>query len=364
MRSLKNHMRTSTHARRDRGGQACRIAAWLQRPAVRHLRGLAPGCALSAVIAMAATFAATLHGGPVFLYALFFGIAFHYLSKDGTTRPGVEFCARTVLRLGVALLGARITAMQIAALGWSTVAVVVVAVASTIAFAAWLGRRLGLSRAQGVLSGGSVAICGASAALAISAVLPRERDSERFTLMVVLSVTVLSTVAMVLYPLLARGLGLPPALAGLFIGATIHDVAQVVGAGYTLGLEAGDTATVVKLLRVAMLAVVVAAVSIGFRAAREERDAAPAPGRPPLMPWFLWVFVALVALNSVGELPPRVGAELSAVSRACLVVAIAALGVKTSLRELAGAGWRPFALLLVETLWIASLVLAAVHLRP
>ncbi|MGV3494014.1 MAG: YeiH family protein [Ramlibacter sp.] len=340
-----------------------RPAGWLQWPAVRGLRALAPGSALSAVIAMAATFAATLHGGPVFLYALFFGIAFHYLSRDGTTRPGVEFCARTVLRLGVALLGARITAVQIAALGWSTVAVVVVAVASTIACGAWLGRRLGMTRAQGVLSGGAVAICGASAALAISAVLPRERGSERFTLMVVLSVTVLSTVAMVLYPLLARALGLPPQLAGLFIGATIHDVAQVVGAGYTLGPETGDVATVVKLFRVAMLAVVVAAVSICFRSSGEQREAAPAAARAPLVPWFLWVFVALVALNSLGGLPARVGEELSGLSRACLMVAIAALGVKTSFRELARAGWRPFALLLVETLWLAGLVLGAALLR-
>ena len=96
-----------------------------------------------------------------------------------------------------------------------------------------VGRRLGMTRAQRVLSGGAVAICGASAALAISAVLPREKEGDRFTLMVVVTVTVMSTLAMIAYPLVAQALRLPPELAGLFLGGTIHDVAQVVGAGYT-----------------------------------------------------------------------------------------------------------------------------------
>lgn len=353
-------------AERTVGRTASALAGWYEHPRARELRVLAPGTALSGVIAMAATFVSVLHGGPQFLYALFFGIAFHYLSQEASTRPGVEFCARTVLRFGVGLLGARITAAQIAGLGWTTAATVVLAVVSTIACGAWLGRRLGLTRAQSILSGGAVAICGASAALAISSVLPRERDGERFTLMVVVTVTVLSTLAMVLYPLLPRMLGLPPQLAGLFLGGTIHDVAQVVGAGYTLGQEAGDYATVVKLFRVAMLAVVVVVVSALFKAERARAGAGAAPGarRPQLVPWFLWVFVALVLANSVGVVPMALQQELASVSRACLVVAIAALGVKTSFRQLAQAGWRPFVLLLVETVWMAALVLAAVVWLP
>lgn len=332
------------------------------------VRTLLPGSALSGVIALAATFVSILHGGPQFLYALFFGIAFHYLNSDPVTRPGVEFCARTVLRVGVGLLGARITAAQIAGLGWTTAAIVVVAVVTTLLCGAWLGRRLGLTQAQSVLSGGAVAICGASAALAISAVLPRDRNGDRFTLMVVVTVTVLSTVAMVAYPLIARLLGLPPHLAGLFLGGTIHDVAQVVGAGYTLGTEAGDHATVVKLFRVAMLSVVVVVVSALFKAQREHAATAQAgqmqgAGRPQsLVPWFLWLFLALVVVNSLGMVPPGVQRELVDISRACLVVAIAALGVKTSFRQLAQAGWKPFLLLLVETVWMAALVLAAVFL--
>ena len=337
------------------------------RARARALGALLPGSALAVVVALAATFVSQLHGGPQMLYALFFGVAFHYLSQEARTRAGIEFCARQVLRLGVGLLGARITASQIAGLGWFTALTVVAAVVTTLGCGLLLARRLGLSRAQGVLSGGAVAICGASAALAISAVLPRDKHHERFTLMVVITVTVLSTIAMVVYPLIARALALPPELAGLFIGGTIHDVAQVVGAGYTLGNATGDIATIVKLFRVAMLAVVVLAVSMSFKAEREHvarQEPSPAAGgRQPLVPWFLWLFAAMVAINSAGGLAAPMQQGLGWLSRACLVVAIAALGMKTSFMQLARAGWRPVLLIAAETLWMAGLVLALVLVK-
>lgn len=342
-----------------------RAARSIAQPGSRlhQLLNFLPGAALSCVIAMAATLVAKLHGGPQLLYALFFGVAFHYLSHDAKTRPGIEFCSRAVLRLGVGLLGARITASQIAGLGWSTAAIVIAAVVTTLLCGVLLGRRFGMNRAQGVLSGGSVAICGASAALAISAVLPRNKDSERFTLMVVVTVTVLSTLAMVIYPLIAKLLHLPPELAGLFLGGTIHDVAQVVGAGYMLNQETGDYATIVKLFRVSMLAVVVVVVSSLFKRQREQHEEASAAAKQPLVPWFLWLFVGLVIINSMGGVPAQVQTGLNDVSRACLVIAIAALGMKTSFMQLARAGWRPFMLLMVETLWMAAFVLAAIVLR-
>jgi uncharacterized integral membrane protein (TIGR00698 family) len=324
---------------------------------------ISPGCALAGVVAMAATLVSTLHGGPQLLYALFFGVAFHFLSADPKAKPGIEFCSRTVLRLGVGLLGARITGAQIAGLGWSTAAIVIGAVLTTLFLGYLLGKRLGLPSAQGVLSGGSVAICGASAALAISSVLPRNKENERFTLMVVVTVTVLSTVAMVTYPLIAKFLHLPPELAGLFLGGTIHDVAQVVGAGYMLNHETGDYATIVKLFRVSMLAVVVVVISSMFKAERERLENGTSTAKQAMVPWFLWVFVALVAINSLGYVSTAVQHCLSTVSRLCLVVAIAALGIKTSFRQLSKAGWRPFTLLLAETVWMAAFVLAAIYLR-
>jgi uncharacterized membrane protein YadS len=251
----------------------------------------------------------------------------------------------------------------------------------------WLARRLGLGYIKGVLAGGAVAICGASAALAIAAVLPKQKDSERFTLMVVVAVTVLSTAAMVLYPLLVRAFQMPPELGGLFLGGTIHDVAQVVGAGYTINHATGDVATIVKLFRVALLVVVVAAVALAFR---EENAAQGADGRVMgdaaafiasgsrnvaaaqantrfsawrarfgLITWFLWLFVAMVVLNSTFGLQ-GLAPVLGTTSRACLVLTIAALGLKTSFMQLARMGWRPAALILAATVWLAALVLLAI----
>jgi uncharacterized integral membrane protein (TIGR00698 family) len=324
--------------------------AWLAGVALRWR-----GFLLCAVIALAASFLARLHGGPQLLYALLFGIAFHFLSTHADTEPGIEFCSRVLLRVGVAMLGARITLDQITALGWPTAVLVIGAVLSTLAFGVALSRWLGLGTASGVLSGGATAICGASAALALATVLPRTRDSERLTLVVVLSVTALSTLAMILYPVLAHALQLTPAQAGLFLGASIHDVAQVVGAGYSMSPPIGDQATVVKLLRVSLLAFVVIGVGAAVRAHSVRSETSPA--RPAVVPGFIVVFLVLVMLHSAGWIPAAWQSSLSEVSRACLVTAIAALGVRTSFAMLVLSGWRCFALLLGETLWLAAWVL-------
>lgn len=319
-----------------------------------------PGVLLCGVVAMAATFIARAHGGPQLLYALLFGVAFHFLHDDAKIRPGIDLCTGVVLRLGVALLGARITLAQIAALGWTTALVVIGCVLSTITGGIWLARRLRLTVAQGLLSGGATAICGASAALAISAVLPRTREQDRFTLLVVVTVTSLSTISMLLYPMLMHWLHLPPLLAGLFIGGSIHDVAQVVGAGYLLGPDTGAAATIVKLFRVSLLTLVVFVVSAAYRGRRLAAGTDGGGCHPPLVPWFLWVFVLLVALNSLHGVPDAMQRPIADAASACLVLAIAALGVKTSFQMLMEVGWRPLALLVIETLWLASALLACV----
>jgi uncharacterized integral membrane protein (TIGR00698 family) len=316
-----------------------------------------PGLATAIVLALAATFVADHYGGPQFLYALLFGLAFNFLSEDERTHPGIDLAARTVLRIGVALLGARVTLGQVASLGTAPIAIVVVAVVSTLALGAWLARAMGRPRSEGLLSGGAVAICGASAALAISAVLPRHPKHEQFTLLTVVGVTLLSTLAMVAYPILVLLLKLSDSDAGIFLGGAIHDVAQVVGAGYTVSPAVGDSAVVVKMLRVAMLLPVVIALSVAFRSHAELAR------RPPLLPWFLVVFAGLVALTSIIEPSPAAVSAVSDISRWCLVTAIAGLGVKTSFREFARLGWRPVAMLVIETLFIAAIVLAMLALR-
>jgi uncharacterized integral membrane protein (TIGR00698 family) len=313
-----------------------------------------PGLWVATVISLAATFVSEHSGGPQLLYALFFGIAFHFLHSQPNCRPGIEFATKTLLRFAIALLGARITFAQVAQLGWWPIAIVGVATPATLVFGVLCARLLGRSRDEGILSGGAVGICGASAALAISAVLPNNKDNERLTLLTVVGVTGLSTLAMILYPTLVQSLRLDPSHAGVFLGGTIHDVAQVVGAGYTVSPQAGDVATFVKLLRVTLLMPVVIVVWLMFRS--KARASSWQNAAPPI-PFFLIGFSALLIANSTGLMPARLNEGLNLVSRWCLVTAIAALGVKTSFQQLAALGWRPVALLVANTLFLAILVL-------
>jgi len=272
-------------------------------------RLLAPGVLACAVVGAASAFLAEHYGAPVMLFALLLGMAMNFLSTDGPCRPGIEFSARQLLRIGIALLGLRITIAQVAA-------------------------------------------------LALSAALPAHPLKDRATLFTVIGVSALSTVAMVLYPMLTQALGLPAHEAGMFLGATIHDVAQVVGAGYSLSTEAGDTATLVKLMRVAMLLPVIVFASLLTRRA----GGASGGERPPLLPWFAVAFVLLVAVNSTGWVPRPLLAVGNDASRWFLIAAIAGIGMKTHLKDLATVGLKPVALMVGETVFLALLVLGLMRL--
>ncbi|MCL6741057.1 putative sulfate exporter family transporter [Sphingomonas sp. RB56-2] len=317
--------------------------------------GVGPGVLASLIIAAAATFLADHYGGPVMLFALLLGMAMNFLSEVDRCKPGISFASRTVLRLGVALLGFRITLGQIADLGWQPVALVVAVVALTILASTWAARAMGFKTEFGILSGGATAICGASAAMALSASLPAHPLKERATGFTIIGVSTLSTIAMILYPAIAKLFGFDDHHAGLLIGATIHDVAQVVGAGYAISPEAGDTATVVKLMRVAMLLPVIVAVGLWARSRGDRGEGK----RPPLLPWFVTAFVALVVANTILPMPGFVRDAGNEASRWCLVAAIAALGIKTHFSEIVDIGWKPVVLMVLETVFIAVLALAA-----
>jgi len=314
------------------------------------------GLLLAAVIAIAAAFVAENRGGPTLLYALLIGMALNSIAMESAAKAGVDFAARRVLRFGVALLGARITVDQLAAIGWTNGLVIVAAVVATIVFGMIAARVFGQSRRFGVLTGGATAICGASAAIAIATVLPRNDNSERELVFTVAGVTAFSTIAMILYPPAAAWLGLDAHATGVFIGGTIHDVAQVVGAGYSVSHEAGDAAVLTKMLRVAMLLPVVLVLTLVVR----HRFGTEGAGRgDPLFPPFLIVFMLLVAAGSAGLIPTTVAFAMNDVARACLVVAIAAVGLKTSPLEMKKVGGRAIALLAAEALFLAALVVAA-----
>ena len=317
---------------------------------------------MCAVVAVAARFVSEHYGAPVMLMALLLGMALNFLSVEGACKPGIEVTARQVLRIGVALLGLRITLDQVTALGWQPVLMVVGAVAFTIALGVVLARWMGYRVFFGLLTGGAVGICGASAALALSAAMPNHPLKEKATLFTVVGVSALSTLAMVLYPMLTHGLGLTEQQAGFFIGATIHDVAQVVGAGYSISRDAGDMATLVKLIRVAMLLPVIALVAVlTARHMAAEGEGLANSKRPPLLPDFAVAFAVLVVINSTACLPQNIVHAGQAVSQWCLIAAMGAIGMKTHLKDMVNVGWQPIALMLIETIGLAGFVYALIR---
>jgi uncharacterized integral membrane protein (TIGR00698 family) len=319
-----------------------------------------PGFLVALVVAVTAQFLSEHYGAPAMLMALLLGIAFHFLAEEGPCVEGIAFTAKTVLRIGVALLGARISVELVIALGWQQLLMVFVAVVLTVLFGLVAARLLGRGWRLGLLTGGSVAICGASAAMAIAAVLPKNEHSERNLIFTVLSVTILSTVAMVAYPAITQMLELDHQQTGVFLGATIHDVAQVVGAGFSVSEETGETATTVKLIRVAMLAPVVLIFGLVIRAAMSRE--AETGKHPPLIPFFVVMFLIFAGLNSTGLIPPSIQSGLSDFSRWALLTSIAAVGMKTSLRTLKDVGGQAIILIVAETIFLAGFILYGITL--
>ncbi len=321
-----------------------------------------PGLAVTGAITLAATLIAKAVGQPVAPFALVGGFLIAApLAGRFDLSPGLKVAGRTLLRIGVALLGLRIALGDIMGLGVQTMAMVLGCVALTLILGSAIGRLFGLPKGFAMLSAASTAICGASAAMAVASVLPKGEETERQTGYVVAVVATLSTLAMLLYPLLARVAGLDPSAAAVFLGASIHDVAQVAGAGYSVSPQVGDMAVTVKLVRVSLLALVVAAVAFSFAGSRGEAGAA-GPSRAMLFPGFVLAFFAFAALRSTGVVPEPVLPAATFASNLLIGAGVVAVGAKTSIAGLKSMGWRPLAALVCQTALLCGLAFGAASL--
>lgn len=328
-----------------------------------------PGFLLAAGVAAAAALAEPLlkqaSGGlglPAMVIALFIGIALNRFATDPRVQPGVTWCVKSLLRMAIALLGLRIALGDIIGLGFGAIATVVVSMALTIAVTIWLARLFGLEAGYGALAGAANAVCGASATLAATTVVPQYPRKDADTAFTVVMANAVSTLAMLLYPPLCLWLGLEARDTGLMLGATIHDMAQVVGAGYAVSDAAGNTAVVIKLFRVFLLLPVVLAIGWWFQRRGEAQGEARVP-----VPVFAVVFMALVVVNTVATATPALApvyppikAFLGAVSAWGLLIAIAALGLGTSLTAIFSVGWRHFAVFAAATLTILASATAGI----
>jgi uncharacterized integral membrane protein (TIGR00698 family) len=313
---------------------------------VSMLRDLAPGLVLSAAVAVAAVGSAPGVGKvapiPAMVIALIIGMALNALAARPVFQPGITFAVKKLLRWAVALLGLRIALGEIFALGLPVAGLVVVSMTVTVVAGFLLARMFGQAAEYGALAGAGTAVCGASATLATATVLPNYSGKDADVVFIVVAVNALSTVAMVLYPPLCAWLGFGPNTTGVMLGATIHDVAQVVGAGYAVSEPVGNTAVIVKLFRVFLLLPVVLAIGWWFMRAGAETGEAKVP-----VPVFALVFLALCLINSAMPSLPSLApvyapikAALGQFSTWGLLIAISALGLGTSVNAIRALGWR------------------------
>lgn len=311
------------------------------------------GASIAAMTGLAALFLSEHYGAPAMLFALLLGMAVSFLyQSDSPCAKGIDFTGSTILRVGIVLLGTRIALGDLITLGWQTALMLAGAIFTTIILGVILARVFGLQKRFGALTGGSVAICGASAALAISSIMPNSEHKERDTLLTVIGVTAMSTIAMILYPIIVNYLEFDAHNAGVFLGGTIHDVAQVVGAGYSVSPETGDIATLTKLVRVAMLLPVVLIMMVIINRSNQSNK-----GDLPKVPGFLIGFVILMVINSCFSLPSVLLESANELSKFFLITAIAAIGMKTNLGKLTEVVIKPIILIVAETVWIALLIL-------
>jgi len=307
---------------------------------IRHVAPLVPGVVLCAALATAGFWLAdlawvknTLHVSALLLVILL-GMAWKsLLPEPAVVLPGLRLAQRPILRWAVAGLGFRLSVGELWRIGGPALVVVVLSTGLALAFGWWVARRLGVPEKLGILLGVGSSICGASAVVAADSVVQGERRDAAVALGII---TLLGTVGIVLYPILSRAFSMPEFVYGVWAGASLHEMAQVVAAGFGVSDEAARVATVVKLARISLLAPVV--LYLGWSLRHRHLEAGRAKVAP--LPWFLVLFVAFAGVNSLGMLPAR---WLDLVRRAdlwLLCVGMAGVGLQTGFSDLRSAGAR------------------------
>lgn len=332
--------------------QAGRGVARLLRQ--KALCGL-PGMTVAILATVAAMYLSDHYGPPLTFMALLIGLSLNFLNTDERLLPGLQICSGLLLRLSIVLIGARITFGQIASLGFATAATIIVIVTGTLLAGLLAARLANKSSAFGILAGGAVAICGASAATALFATLGERKVSRAELSVVLVAISALSPLAMIFYPTIAHSLGFDDRHAGFIAGAAIHDVAQSLGAGYSISTEGGDTATIVKLGRVMLLAPLLLTVAL---VSRDDRAV-----KAPILPWFVGGFLLLMMANSLVTLPQALRDAAAGLTGSLLACAVTATAIQARLHSLRRDAFKSVMIVLFATLVSFALsIMAAIAL--
>ncbi|WP_125610470.1 YeiH family protein [Specibacter cremeus] len=330
-----------------------------------RVRSLAPGLAVCALAAAASlTVGAVWPGTSTMLVAIVIGALLRNLVPlPAALAPGFNYAAKTLLRAGVVLLGFQLLPADVLGLGPGMIAVVVAIVGLGISGTLLMGRWLGLSPTQRLLIACGFSICGAAAVAAVDGVI--ETKDRREVLTAVALVVIFGTAMIPLLPAAAAALGLSSHTSGLWAGGAIHEVAQVVAAGGTIGGAALGVAVIVKLARVLMLAPVMTIVSLQQRRALRLADGGRTNStsrRPPIMPLFVFSFILMMTLRATGWLPAGALDWAKTGEGALLAAAMFALGTGVHVKSLLAVGVRPFILAAGATILVAGIALAGVLL--
>lgn len=318
---------------------------------------LLPGIVLAAMIAGVAYSIRELPGLIVFspmILSVIVGMIFsNVVGNPAKTRAGIGFAQRSLLRFAIVLLGFQLTIGQVVSIGGPGLAIVACTLVATFLFTLVLGRMIGVERGLAQLIAAGTSICGASAIVATNAVTGAREEDVAYA---VASITLFGTVAMLLFPVLGPIFHLDQQGFGLWAGAAIHEVAQVIGASFQNGAQSGEVGTIAKLARVAMLAPML--LALGFVVRRGNST----PTSPAPFPWFVVAFVAVAALNSIVELPAEIRNGMNGVTTLLLSIGLAALGLQADIGEIRSRGPRPLILALSAFLFIAGFSLLLVKL--
>ncbi|WP_423924279.1 YeiH family protein [Frigoribacterium sp. 2-23] len=322
-----------------------------------------PGIVVAAVALGLAWLVHTLVPGiPILTACVVLGIAVAQIrparsSLDGVLKPGLSLASKRLLRLGVVVLGLKLSLVDLAGLGWQTVLVVIGILALTFGVTYALGRWARLPGDQPLLLAAGFSICGASAIGAMSAVT-RDRGKDAAT--PVALVTLFGTAAIAVLPLAGGALGLSDLQFGAWVGASVHDVGQVVATAQTAGAAALGIAVLVKLTRVVMLAPIVAITSAVIRRSGPVEGAS----RPPILPLFVAGFLVAVVVRTVLPIPEAVLTSADTVQTVLLGLALFGLGTGIRLEKLVRAGGRAVLVGLAAWVFIAAISYAAVVVLP
>lgn len=268
--------------------------------------------------------------------------------------PGIQFCSKKLLRLGIILYGFRLTFMDVVAVGLPGIIIDVVVVTVTIIGGYWLGKALKMDRDIALLTSIGSGICGAAAVLGAESTI---QTKPYKTAVAVATVVIFGTISMFLYPIAYRAgiLNLSPEEMGIYAGATLHEVAHAVGAGNAMGPEISDVAVIVKMIRVMLLVPVLLMLGywVAISAVKQGVTGTAAKGKVAV-PWFALGFLAVIGFNSFGLLPQSAVDVINYIDTFLLTMAMVALGAETSIDKFKKAGAKPFILAFLLYIWLIA----------